>query len=100
MIQLTDRTSGETVGLVRRDGSLGYRLWCGFIDVHEARLLPHAVPVKMVIVAFALSDEPGARWTALPDDRFLQGCLTAEGVRCVLVNGLPRLVSTRLVIQN
>lgn len=100
MIQLTDCTKGETVGLLRNDGSLGYRRWSGFIDVKQARLLVHAVPVKMAIEAFTLNDEPGARWIALPRRYFLQGSLTTEGVRCVLVDGYPRLVSTGLVIQD
>ena len=98
-IQLSERTRGETVGLLRRDGTLSYRAWCGFIDVHDARLIAGAIPVKMVIAAFALSDEPGARWTALPSNRFLQGCLTADGVRCVLRDGRHRMVSTQLTIQ-
>lgn len=98
-MQLSERTPGETVGLLRRDGTLSYRAWCGFIDVHDARLIAGAIPVKMAIAAFALSDEPGARWTALPSNRFLQGCLTADGVRCVLRDGRPRMVSTQLTIQ-
>lgn len=96
MILLTDDTVGESVGLLRIDGSLGYRPWRGFIDVADARLSAFAVPVKMAIEAFTLDNAIGARFFPVPTGRFLQGCLCADGVRCVLVSGRPRLVSTSL----
>ena len=97
-IELAAQTRGEVVGVLRRDGSLGCRSWCGFIDVRRARRLSGAVPVKLAIVAYAFSDGPGRSWVAVPDARFLQGCLTADGVRCVLVEGHPRVVASRVVL--
>lgn len=96
MILLTADTVGESVGLLRLDGSLGYRPWRGFINVVDARLAAYAVPVKMAIEAFSLDEAIGARWYPVPTGRYLQGCLSADGVRCVLVNGHPRLVATSL----
>ncbi len=92
-VVLGEETTREVVGVRRKDGSFDYKTWRGFIDVERAREMPGAIPVKLQIEAFAADEGgPPLEWIEVPPGRYLQGCLTADGVRCVLLRGFPRLV--------
>lgn len=98
LILLTPETRGETVGVLRKDGSVGYVAWRGFIARSAALLAQRqtgAVPVKLAIDAFSLEDDatgPAATWRSVAEGYHLQGCLMCDGVRCVLVDGSPRIL--------
>lgn len=92
-IVVGEGTTGEVVGVRRKDGTFDYKSWRGFIDMERAREMPGAIPVKLEIEAFAADEEgPPLRWIEVPPGRLVQGCLTGDGVRCVLLRGFPRLV--------
>ena len=76
------RTSrGETVGVLRRDGSYDYRTWLGFIDRVEARKL--GKPVKLQVARVGYQDEVHIDWRDVAKGRHVQGCLTPDGAYAV-----------------
>lgn len=95
-IVLSGTFSGESVGILRRNGELFYTTWLGFIDVDDALKLPEAKPVKLKIAAYALEQDMPANWIDLVDYQMIQGCYVGKGAYGVTCNGIPRLVTTRI----
>lgn len=91
-IQLHEHTTGENIGVHRRDGSLGYVTWPSSVGVVAARRIRQAVPVKLAIVAYTLDDDPTVEWVAVPPCCFVQECVTVDSARCVREAGRPRIV--------
>ena len=63
LIVLEDETHGQTIGLVRRDGSTGFVKWLGFADVEYAKSLKGARPVKLVVARIGVKDGFNTLWT-------------------------------------
>lgn len=93
-ILLDRERSGEGVGILRRDGEVGYFTWLGFIELDEAVLLEGAVPVKLAVVAYSLRDYMPADWVDLDKKtgEMIQGCFVGTGVYAVVKEGVPRIV--------
>jgi len=81
LIELHPNTRGETVGVLRRDGSYDYRPWLGFIDRKQARRL--GKPVKLQITRVGYQADVHIDWRDVAKGRHVQGCLTAAGVYAV-----------------
>ena len=81
LIELHASTKGETIGVMRRDGSYEYRQWLGFIDRLEARKI--GKPVKLQVSRVGYEGEIQIDWSDVAKDRHVQGCLTASGVYAV-----------------
>ncbi len=81
LIELHANTRGETVGVLRRDGSYEYRPWLGFVDRAGARRLGR--PVKLQVARVGHQGDFHIDWRDLPKGRHVQGCLTGQGVYAV-----------------
>ena len=81
LIELHPATKGETVGVMRRDGSYEYRPWLGFIDRNQARKL--GSPVKLHVSRVGHQGEFHIEWRDVAKGRHVQGCLTRAGVYAV-----------------
>ncbi len=81
LIELHASTRGETIGVMRRDGSYEYRQWLGFIDRLEARKI--GKPVKLQVSRVGYEGEIHIDWRDVASGRHVQGCLTAQGVYAV-----------------
>ena len=86
-IELIDSTEGETVGVVRRDGSVQQIRWLGFINRKDAKRSP-GQSVKL-----AISRVDGAD---LAPGEYVQGCLTDAGVYAV-VDSSVAVISLSLI---
>ena len=81
LIELHTHTRGETVGVLRRDGTYDYRPWLGFIDRRQARRL--GKPVKLRIARVGFQADIHSDWRDVAQGRHVQGCLTPGGVYAV-----------------
>ncbi len=81
LIELHANTRGETVGVLRRDGSYDYRPWLGFVDRGQARQL--GKPVKLHIARVGYLGDAHISWRDVAAGRHVQGCLTPGGVYAV-----------------
>ncbi len=81
LIELHDNTLGETVGILRRDGTYEYRSWLGFVDRNQARHL--GSPVKLQVARVGYLGDTHISWRDVSRGRHVQGCLTAAGVYAV-----------------
>ena len=79
-ITLNHKTTGEYVDVQLRSGETISRSWLGFIDVTEAKELPDARPVKLLVDRY----NDGNGWVDLQPSERIQGCLVADGVYAVL----------------
>ena len=91
LIVLEDETHGQTIGLVRRDGSTGFVKWLGFADLEYAKSLKGARPVKLVVARIGVKDGFNTLWTDLNPEQFVQGCLVDTGVFAI-VNSTIRVI--------
>ena len=84
------------MGILRRDGEVGYFSWLGFIERAEAIAWPGAVPVKIDVVAYSLRDGMPADWVDLNKENgeMIQGCFVGNGVYAVVKDGMPRIVQS------
>lgn len=82
-VELYPDTRGQSIGVRRRDNTVGYVRWLGFVTVDEARNLSGSRPVKLQ--ASRVSHESGlaSNWIDLAPGEFVQGCLTDQGVYAV-----------------
>lgn len=81
LIELYDNTSGETVGVLRRDGSYEYKPWLGFVS--RERAISIGRPVKLHIARVGQQQDRRLVWKDVPAGRHVQGCLTARGAYAV-----------------
>jgi hypothetical protein len=81
LIELHSTTKGETIGVLRRDGTYEYRQWLGFIDRVQARKL--GKPVKLQVSRVGSQGEFHIDWRDVSRGRHVQGCLTRTGVYAV-----------------
>jgi len=81
VIELHAHTRGETVGVLRRDGSYDYRPWLGFVDRNQAREL--GKPVKLQVARVGFQADIHIEWRDVANGRHVQGCLTPAGVYAV-----------------
>jgi hypothetical protein len=81
LIELYAATRGETIGVLRRDGSYEYRPWLGFVERDRARGL--GSPVKLQVSRVGYVGRAGVDWRDVPQGRHVQGCLTLDGVYAV-----------------
>ena len=87
---LSEPQAGGTIGVITKDGDYKHFGWLGFIEIHDARDLPDARPVKLFANAYR-NDELG-RWTELSVQEAIMGCWQAGGVWAVLYEGQLRIV--------
>lgn len=88
---------GDTIGVRLKNGEYRYYSWRGFLDVHEARQLNDAIPVKLDAVAYSINDlELGGSWISISNTQAIQGCFHGNKVYGVTSDGVPRLVSTSM----
>ena len=82
------------VGILKRDGEVGYFSWLGFIERDKAVVLEGAVPVKLEVVAYSLRDGMPAEWIDLDrvSGEIIQGGFVGNGVYAVIESGEPRIV--------
>ena len=95
-IVLAGECTGESVGVLRRNGGFFYVTWLGFIEAGDALKLPEAKPVKLLIAAYALEQDMPAKWFDLAEGQMIQGCYVGYGAYGVTCEGIPRLVKTKL----
>ena len=81
LIELYANTRGETVGILRRDGSYEYRPWLGFVDRDRAIRL--GKPVKLQVARVGQQGDTRIEWKDVPKGRHVQGCLTRHGAYAV-----------------
>ena len=74
LIELYPNTEGETVGVLRKDGTYAYRPWRGLIDRERAMTLGR--PVKLHVARVGHQGAVHVAWRG-------QGCLTPEGAYAV-----------------
>ena len=82
LIELRECTTGETVGLLRKDGTYSYHSWLGFI--HRSKASRLGKPVKLKIDRIGSDDLSSIKWRDVPTDKHVQGCLTENGVFAVI----------------
>lgn len=78
---LGNQTRGESVGVRRRDGSIHYAAWRGFIDRDTAKRLPGAKPVRLAVEEYRIVPD---EWKKVPDGQCVQGCLVGDFVFAVV----------------
>ena len=81
LIELYDNTHGETVGILRKDGSYEYRPWLGFVS--RERALKMGRPVKLQVARVGQQGDARIVWKDVPQGRHVQGCLTHQGAYAV-----------------
>lgn len=81
LIELYPTTRGETIGVLRKDGSYEYRTWLGFVERERAMTLGR--PVKLQAARVGYQGEIHVSWRDIPRGRHVQGCLTRDGVYAV-----------------
>ena len=81
LIELYPGTEGETIGVLRRDGTYEDRRWLGFIDRERAMTLGR--PVKLEAARIGHQGDVHVTWRDIPKGRHVQGCLTREGAYAV-----------------
>ncbi len=81
LIELYPNTRGETVGILRRDGSYEYRPWLGFVERERASSLGKPVKLQVARVGHLLDSR--VEWRDVPRGRHVQGCLTVQGAYAV-----------------
>ncbi len=86
LIELYPNTRGETIGVLRRDGSYAYRPWLGFVD--RARAPRMGKPVKLQVARVGQMKDTHVDWRDVPRGRHVQGCLTREGAYAVTEVGI------------
>lgn len=82
----------ETIGVATREGEYRYLPWMGFIELHLARRLHGARPVKLQADAITSTDGFSSDWRSLKAHEHAQGCLIGRGVFGVANKGFPRVV--------
>jgi len=92
-IVLNGTFSGESVGILRRNGEIFYTMWLGFIDVGDALKVRESIPVKLSIAAYALENDIPAVWVNLAEGQMVQGCFVGRGVYGVVSHGIPKVVA-------
>lgn len=81
-IELHHTSSGESVGVRRRNGEYRYVAWLGFLDRGEAR--ERGQPVKLLVTRVGRSTSHGTVWRDLATGQHVQGCLTRQGAYAVI----------------
>jgi hypothetical protein len=81
LIELHASTRGETVGVLRRDGTYAYKQWLGFIERSQARQL--GKPVRLQVCRVGHQGASHIEWRDVAKGRHVQGCLTEAGVYAV-----------------
>ena len=81
LIELYPQTRGETIGVLRRDGSYEYCQWLGFVNRERAIQLGR--PVKLLVARVGHQGDSRLTWKDIPKGRHIQGCLTAQGAYAV-----------------
>ena len=81
LIELYANTRGETIGILRRDGSYEYRQWLGFVD--RERAIELGRPVKLKVARVGQQGSSRIVWKDIPKGRHVQGCLTQKGAYAV-----------------
>jgi len=91
-IVLHDEPAREMIGVATREGDYRYLPWLGFIELHMAKRLPGARPVKLQADAVSPTDGFSSDWQSLKPGQHVQGCLLGRGVFGVVNEGFPRIV--------
>jgi len=91
-IILDNDCSTEEIAVLRKDGEYRYLRFLGFITRDDAIALDCSLPVKLKVDAYAAKDDVSIKWTTIPTNKHLQGCLTARGVYGVITKSIPRIV--------
>ena len=93
-IMLGNERTGETVGVLLRNGEFRYFTWLGFIEREKARSLVGGIPVKLEIAAYSMNADMPANWVDLDIEsgQTIQGCYDGFGVYAVTEHGVPRVV--------
>ena len=87
-----DEQSNEEIAVLLKDGEYRYLRFLGFIGREDAIAINSSVPVKLKVDAYAEEDDVSIQWTSIPPGRHLQGCLTNQGVYCVLNGSVARTI--------
>lgn len=87
----------STVGIYKRDKSITYVRWLGFISLRAAKLFDKgAKPVKLAVDAydFPRQERQWESWVDIKPGEYVQGCYLPQfnGVFCVIDKGKPRVV--------
>lgn len=91
-ITLTSAPSGETVGVLLKNGEFRYCPWLGVLATKQA-LDKNGIPVKLEIEAY-LPDEAGLSWVSLSPGDYIQGCFVDGGVYAVVNKDKPKIVKS------
>ncbi len=86
LVELTDPPKGETVGVLTRTGEYRYVRWLGLVDRSDA--MRTGRPVKLRIDRIGRSRGISTEWAEVPQDKHVQGCLTAAGVYAVVEDAI------------
>lgn len=78
--------TAEVIGVYRKDGSVSYQYWGGFIDIEEAKRLG-ARPVKLEVECVGYSESSiNIDWQKLGHKQYVAGCVVEGKVRAVIEN--------------
>ena len=81
-VELHDNQPGETIGVLRKDGTYTYVRWLGFISKNDA-VASGGRPVKLQVSRIGRKDGWHTRWRDVEPGRHVKGCLTPGGVFAV-----------------
>jgi len=84
--ELTKHNIGKQVGVFTKAGDIKMMRWLGFISVAKARALHNekaAKSVRLNVNQYS-NEDTAVRFIDIPTDTFVQGCLTQDGVYCVI----------------
>lgn len=93
-ILLFETPSRESIGVAMRTGDYRYIRWLGFVDVEQAKAIPGAKPVKLLVEAISPTDGYSSDWQSLSSGQHVQGCLVPAGVYGILEQGQPRVLAS------
>jgi len=81
LIELHPNTKGQSIGVLRRDGTYQYFAWLGFVDRAQARKIGQ--PIKLEVSRVGQQCASYIAWRDVSRGRHVQGCLTKTGVYAV-----------------
>ena len=82
-IILRPDSKGEWAFVLLKNGEFRSVPWCGLISKQAAKKM-QARPVKIRALRWGYDLGHSIEWQEIPDGKFLQGCLTGEGVYAVV----------------
>lgn len=88
-------SSAQSIGVRRKDGSYGFKVWGGFIDRPLARAAAGAQPVQLLATRVGVGPQWALTWTELEPGQHVLGCLFEDRAYSVLQKGHPVILDPK-----